>query len=67
MKRAIVSLAVATVSTPGQIDAGAQAGTATITASRPGARSGSVKVTVSTKSCAPVINELLGLLAEIEG
>jgi hypothetical protein len=26
-----------------------------------------VKVTVSTKSCAPVINELLGLLAEIEG
>jgi hypothetical protein len=52
------SLAVATGSTPGQIDAGAQAGTATITASRPGARSGSLKVTVSTKSCAPVINEL---------
>jgi hypothetical protein len=50
--------AVATVTTPGQIDAGSQAGQATITASRPGARSGSVTVTVTAKQCVPVINEL---------
>ncbi len=49
--------AVAVVGAPGQIDGGSQAGTATISVSLGAARPGTVKVTVTPKSCRPVINE----------
>lgn len=49
--------AIATVTTPGQIDAGSQAGVATISAAITGATPGTVKVTVADRACHPVINE----------
>ncbi|HWO20667.1 MAG TPA: lamin tail domain-containing protein [Kofleriaceae bacterium] len=51
------AVATPSTTTPGQIDAGTQAGMATITASLPGARSASVTINVSTKPCFPMINE----------
>jgi hypothetical protein len=49
---------VATSSGSGQVDGGLQDGTATITAKATGARPATMKVTVTTKQCRPVINEL---------
>jgi hypothetical protein len=49
--------AVAVVPAPGQIDAGSQAGMATISATIGGARAGTMKVTVTPKTCRPLINE----------
>jgi hypothetical protein len=49
--------AVAAATAPGQIDGGAQAGTATISVCLGGAKEGTVKVTVAAKQCRPVINE----------
>jgi hypothetical protein len=49
--------AVATVTQPGRVDAGAAAGEATISATIGGARAGTVKATVGTKTGHPVINE----------
>jgi hypothetical protein len=49
--------AVAAVGAPGEVDAGAQAGTATISAGFGSARAGTVTATVTTKQCRPVINE----------
>lgn len=48
---------VAAVGTPGDLDAGAQAGSATITVRLGTARPASVAVTVTPKMCQPVINE----------
>jgi hypothetical protein len=48
---------VAAVGTPGQLDGGTQAGTATITVRLGEARPAAVTVTVLPKTCAPVINE----------
>ncbi len=48
--------AVAAVGMPGEVDAGAQAGMATISASF-GGRAGTVIATVSAKQCRPLINE----------
>jgi len=50
--------AVAIAPAPGQIDGGAQAGAATITARLGAARPATIKVTVTAKQCRPVINEL---------
>jgi hypothetical protein len=50
--------AVAAVGAPGQLDAGTKAGSATITARFGDARAATMTVTVSTKTCQPVINEL---------
>jgi hypothetical protein len=49
--------AAATISMPGQIDAGAQEGAATISACLASASGGSVTATVTPKQCRPVINE----------
>lgn len=49
--------AVAVVTVPGQVDAGSQSGMATISATIGTARAGTVKATVSTKTCHPIINE----------
>ena len=49
--------AVAVVSAPGQVDAGSQSGVATISATIGAARAGTVKATVTPKTCHPVINE----------
>jgi len=49
--------AVAASSGPGQVDGGVQDGTATITAKLSGARPVTMKVTVTTKQCRPLINE----------
>lgn len=49
---------VAGVGAPGQLEGGAQAGTATITVRFGAAKPATLNVTVSAKSCGPVINEL---------
>jgi hypothetical protein len=49
--------AIANVATPGQIDGGLQAGTATISVNLGSARAGTVRATVTPKQCRPVINE----------
>jgi hypothetical protein len=49
--------AVAAVGAPGEVDAGSQAGMATISAGLGAARAGTVVVTVTAKQCRPVINE----------
>lgn len=50
--------AIANVSVPGAVDGGSQAGMATISASLGPARPGTVRATVTAKTCRPVINEL---------
>lgn len=50
--------AIATSPGPGQVDGGLQDGMATITAKASRARSATLKVTVTTKQCRPLINEL---------
>jgi hypothetical protein len=50
-------VAAATAITAGQVNAGSQTGTATLTASLGTAQPGTVKVTVRQKQCQPVINE----------
>jgi hypothetical protein len=50
---------VATFGAPGQLNAGTQAGTATITASLGTAMPATIRVTVTAATCHPVINELL--------
>lgn len=49
--------AVAGVGAPGEVDAGSQAGMATISATLGNSRPGTVVATVSSKQCRPVINE----------
>ena len=51
------TIASATASTAGQVNAGSETGTATLTASLGTAQPGTARITVRQKQCQPVINE----------